>query len=160
MVLLVVRTWHISAGLVHASAVSCLTGWGLGWSGGGSGGGCYSRTASEWMTWQFHTWSLLAAQAFPCDGGEVPAGNWGLGLEPACQHLQWFLTAKESHVAKPYQGGGEIQSSFFMPQITWQRAQPESSLENWSRQDNSSAMMGEGNERNNLGKRRNRVKVF
>ena len=33
-------------------------------------------------------------------------------------------------------------------------------LENWSRQDNLSAMMGEGNERNNLGKRRNRVKVF
>ena len=58
---------------------------------------------------------------------EVPAGNSGLGLEPACQHLQWFLIAKESHVAKSYQGGGEIQSSFFMPQITWQRAQLESS---------------------------------
>ena len=44
-------------------------------AGAGGGGGCCSRTASERMTWQSHSWSLLATQAFPRDRGEVPPGN-------------------------------------------------------------------------------------
>lgn len=130
-----------------------------GGGGDGSGGGCCSRTASERMTWQSHTWSLLAAQSFPHDRGEVPAGNWGLGLEPACQHLQWFLMAEESHGQAISKGWGNTSSSFVL-QLTWQQAQLQGRLENWSCQDNSFAMMEEGNEKNNLGKRRNRVKVF
>lgn len=67
--------------------------------------------------------------------------------------------AKERHVAKPYQGvGNYIQPLHATAHMA--KGMTTETGENWCRQGNSFAMMGEGNERKNSGKRRNSSKVF
>lgn len=96
------------------------------------------------------------AQPCPCVRGRVPAGNWGLGLELACQHLPCSLLAKASHAM--FSGWGN-RFYLLLPPLTRQTAQIQRWVENGDHQWSSSATMGESNERNNLEKRKNRFKV-
>lgn len=144
-----VRAWHASA-----RTCSCFCSYLL---------CCLGVTGLEWLPWEWLCYLLFClsccrrpAQTCPHSRGRVPAGNWGLGLETACQHFQCTLLAKASQAM--FSGWGN-RVYLLLPQLTWQRAQIQRWVKKWGHQWNSSVMMGESNERNNLEKRKNRFKV-